>query len=399
MIDLLDNLKDCPLKILFVVELEIEMSASFPLIEALLAIGNLEVRLSSPADESGTVFRESKFNEFWKRSGISWRLAIGSNWDYVIYSRSREAVFDFVGSPLSLMISHCLMFGNSNSALVEAAWKPIDIYCGVNGNVKVFLEKIAPSLFRDPDKKAFVAAGSPLFDQYLKDPVDRAFFLRNLGLSPERKTVVLASHWLDGSCLGVWGSRLARYICQNNESYNVIQTGHPNIWQDKSVGLSDQNLSDYSQWKAGLGVLKEELAGIENEFPGFKFLPELSPKNLFSIADVVLSDFSSLTAECALMGVPVLYFDSPLYSFFDPGVKKLYRNAGLVFTELGDVTEKITYLLDNADTLKIKNQAFQDRYLPANLGTSASYLAGLILRAGAASPSQKSQFLAAASLP
>ena len=163
--------------------------------------------------------------------------------------------------------------------------------------------------------------GQPKLDRLVHTtPTSRAW-LELQGLDPERRTILVLSHWTPTSLLHSWGDEILRLLRLRTE-FNVLVTGHHHLWDHpaRSGGVD---------WRARLGWIADE--------PHMRLFPK--PEDLLALmtaADLAVTDHTSATAEYALLNRPLVLFRHPAYLFCDPEYDRLLRRTSSVFSHVSE---------------------------------------------------------------
>jgi len=131
----------------------------------------------------------------------------------------------------------------------------------------------------NPAFKNGLLGGLPKMDGFIGVPVDKDGLIDSLGLDPDKPVVLFAPTW-GGKYNPAWGIGNARYL----ENYpNLVISPHP----------ADRKAA--AKFKAVLSPAS------------------VSTNDLIKIADVVISDVSSIVGEAALLGKPIIQLILPAY--------------------------------------------------------------------------------------
>lgn len=131
----------------------------------------------------------------------------------------------------------------------------------------------------NPDFDNGLLGGLPKMDAFMAEDGDKVNLCVRLGLDPQRPVVVFAPTW-GGKYNSDWGIGNARYL----EGFpNLVISPHP----------ADRKAA--------------------RKFKAILPPPELGTNALIKIADLVISDVSSIVGEASLLGKPVLQLILPTY--------------------------------------------------------------------------------------
>lgn len=124
--------------------------------------------------------------------------------------------------------------------------------------------------------------GRLLDDEMLAAAADRARSRATLGLAPGRPVLMVVSTIRADSLFGMYWDRLLPPLRALADRYQVVLCAHPN---------------EYETWKARLGT-----------DPALRFLDaDRAAETVLAVADVLLTDFSSLCQKAALLDVPMVF--------------------------------------------------------------------------------------------
>ncbi|NOZ07790.1 MAG: hypothetical protein GXO91_02795 [FCB group bacterium] len=167
----------------------------------------------------------------------------------------------------------------------------------------VFQRKMAAI---DPNFDRGLLGGLPRIDNLVNSEIDREELCNRYGLEPELPVILFAPTW-GGKYGADFGIRNARYL---QGLPNVIIAPHP---------------SDYRIARKYGGVIPEKKGDINP---------------LIRLADVVVSDVSSILAEAAILDTPVVQIELPAYPGCFPEREK--RKTGIRISEALLRTEEQT---------------------------------------------------------
>jgi CDP-glycerol glycerophosphotransferase (TagB/SpsB family) len=140
------------------------------------------------------------------------------------------------------------------------------------------------------DDPRFVPIGMPKTDALFDGSLDRAAYLRERGLEPNRRTVLYAPTWRPESSLYSVGEELIRSM--RGGEYNFL------------VKLHDISLAEtrHGDWRAKM----EELVGER-----VVFVEESDVTPALNAADLLISDASSVANEFTLLDRPIVFIAVP----------------------------------------------------------------------------------------
>ncbi len=188
-----------------------------------------------------------------------------------------------------------------------------DVIIEASYYVKDKVAKIMPE-FKD---KIFVAGSSKVdYILQLKDILNRRNFLKNIGLCPEKETIMFISHWGEESLLQKEWHNIKQFIPKMTYKYNVIFSTHrknlsPKLCNGKDWGKEIIQFNKYDSF----------FFYASNEDP-FKFL---------TVSDILITDHTSLGLYYLFLDRPLLFLDIldddkfSRYSLMPEVKKQLYR--------------------------------------------------------------------------
>jgi hypothetical protein len=148
-------------------------------------------------------------------------------------------------------------------------------------------------------------AGDPCFDRLLASAAHRAAYRDSLGVSPDRKLVVVASTWGSTSLFGQADAILPQLLAElPREKFQVAALLHPNVWAGHGLWQIRAWLEE--SLRRGLGLIP----------------PHADWRGALIAADTIIADHGSLGVYGALAGVPLL-----LASFAAQDIDRSSANA------------------------------------------------------------------------
>jgi hypothetical protein len=244
--------------------------------------------------------------------------------------------------------------------------KQCDIFCGLSDTEYDWFERYQPGLFNE--RRVFIPVGFPKSDALSRqvfDRLDRRAVLDRLGLA-ERPTLLVTSHWQQSSLLRTLGAAPLRALAQAFPECNVIQTGHPWLWQ------ANHNVP--ADWQTALIA---EMHSIEVQYPHARFVQTSDVETLLALADLMVGDYSSVMTSYSLLDRPIVYFDPPGFEFTFAGLKDVFIGASHPFSQAGELIPACKAALSNPQE-KAEGRAHMRRTFYANEGRSAESMAELI---------------------
>lgn len=142
------------------------------------------------------------------------------------------------------------------------------------------------------DSPAFHRIGMPKLDAFFDGSLDRAAILRQLGADPARPVVLYAPTWRPESSLYSHGLQFMKR-CAVEQGWTLLIKLHDWAWDPKTNPID---------WEKALP---------EIEGPNVRFAREPNIVPYLFVADVLVSDASSVANEYLLLDRPILWIDVP----------------------------------------------------------------------------------------
>lgn len=364
-----------PVRVLFLVRNKIGFSCLRPLLLELERRGTFRIGLTLEFDGCMAPPEAPGDRALFDRYFIPNRLAVWRKWHYVVASDMAMTYFKW--GQVVVQMPHGSAFGNLDATVSgEDHWLKT---VRETRRGMIFLNSVSSYqtlLAAEPTLKtpgrAFFVCGSPKLDSLVTEgPEAGKRFLEELGLSPDRKTVVLTSHWTEKSVLRSLGKNILDQLASLQDDFNVIITGHEKLWFDPARGgpAAPSELADHA---ARLAELHENIRFVT-------LLDEMTA--LLKAGDVFICDNSSILVDVCLAGRPLVFFDHPDFEFGDPTVGALYRACGANFQQAENVPALVKRAL-SAPQEKAEARAAVADYFLARRGGAASYMADIFAEAG-----------------
>ncbi|MBT3300124.1 MAG: hypothetical protein HN657_06765 [Candidatus Marinimicrobia bacterium] len=171
----------------------------------------------------------------------------------------------------------------------------------------------------NPDFKNGLLGGLPKMDNFVTKQIDRESTCQSLGLDSRKPIILFAPTW-GGKYSNTWGIKNAKYL----DGYpNLIISPHP---------------ADYR-------LAKKFDAVVPNK-PG-------ETTKFIKLADLIISDVSSIIGEASILGKPVIQIELPTYPGCFPNPDK--RKTGTWLNP-----EKLKFFIDASDPI---NRPFKCAFL------------------------------------
>lgn len=359
-----------PIRVLFPIGNMHGFACQEPIIRALEGNQGFRVAITKEHSSVRPEFDTREQNDLFDRYYIPVEKAIWGKWHYVIHSDTSDMYFPRGG--VRAIIAHGPAFGNTDYAHMQANRPNIDLVFGLSRAEYPYHISRDSRMF---DDRAFIPLGFPKLDRLLSGGYSREETLALLGLPVGRKTVLIASHWTPSSLLRTFRSRVLQCLTGD---YNVIQTGHPTLWEnpERDNFNPQKKLSAFDSCS-----LWDELVACADGRDGVCVTRTSNVHSLLNVADILVTDGSSVMVEYCGLDRPILFFDHPDRKFVDPVSYELYRSASHPFESLDGLPEKCHDLLENGDG-KSEERKKMLTYFLANPGCSSLAAKELLVEMG-----------------
>lgn len=248
-----------------------------------------------------------------------------------------------------------------------------DVFCGLSEAEYDWFERYQPGLFNE--RRVFLPVGFPKSDALCRSLLDRRTLLDRFGLD-DRPTLLITSHWQQQSILRTLSDGPLRQLARAFPNYNVIQTGHPWLWQpNHNVPLD---------WQIAFTSAMREIAASH---PRVRFVPTSDVETLLAIADLMIGDYSSVMTTYSLLDRPIVYFHKPGFKFTFAGLKTIFMNASHSFSHPDELVRACNAALSDPEA-KAPGRALMRQTFYANVGRSADHMAALIRKIGRVSTTE-----------
>lgn len=334
-----------------------------PVLDALRKAGkvNIGVTTSSLGDEplvQAHIKRVGYAEYFIAREKAAWR-----KWDMVVCTDSRGVWYrrNTKAAYLQHGISGRGNYPYTSTAPEKRTGEAFDYFLASSESIARLQPHYFPLL--GSQVETFIA-GYPKLDRCFATSGSKNSILAGLGLSPDRKTILVASHWDEHSLLKTIGFDVLDKLTGMPE-YNVLIGGHPYNW-DSEEPLFSQRVD----W--------QEKLSRYHLYPHMRFVSETKHSALLNVADLLVSDHNSMTLEFCALNKPVLRYENPGFQFHDRQLVDLLGDACLVFREADEFPGLLHRVFTTADTRRAA-QARLAAYCFSYPGCAADMAAGLIL--------------------
>jgi hypothetical protein len=155
----------------------------------------------------------------------------------------------------------------------------------------------------DTSQYRLVDVGYPKSDALHQGRYERKRVLEDLGLDPSLRTVLYAPAWDPGGSLRSFGEKLIERLLSIDD-VNVIVKLHP-------VSHTPRSSNNFEFYTGGVDW-KERLSRFESN-ARFRHIASYQVDPLLVVADLLVTDFSSVALEFIGLDKPVIYVDCPEY--------------------------------------------------------------------------------------
>lgn len=350
-------------RVLFVLSDGYGFACQAPVIRALLNYSDVVVRTTT---DRGQPIEEVEFaspsdQEIFVSLFVSTRRARLMKWHMVVDTHLNS--FYPARNALRAYMHHGPGFGimGNKTAIIEQC----DIFFGLSDVEHQWFERLNPGIFGG--RRTFIPVGFPKNDALSRGEFDRVAILQSLGL-PDRKTLLITSHWQEQSTLRRLGCGPFQKLAAAFPEFNVIQTGHPWLWQ--------ANHKVSANWQ------KELLKGIntvEAKHNNARFVQTSDVESLLAVADLLVGDYSSVMTTYTLLDRPIVFFNDPEFQFSIPELKMVFMGASHSFHDLSTLVAACDSALSQPDA-RLEGRRRMRQTFYANEGHSAEYMAEIIHR-------------------
>lgn len=266
---------------------------------------------------------------------------------------------------LRAYIHHGPGFGSGGGT---GAAEKCDIYFGLSESERLYLEGQHPQLF--DGKKAYFAVGFPKSDAFVNGAFSRDAVLQQHGLE-DRRTLLIASKQNPSSLLRTLEEKPFRILAAEFPDWNIIQTGHPWLWE---------NRDDID--RAWQQTLVSKLDAIANHYPNAYFLPNVPAEPLAAVSDVLVADGTSVLTMFSLLDRPIVHFDNLDRTDTARKSSAHYRNAAYTFNELDQIAESCRTAMEDRNIEIREGRRFLKEHFFANCGRASDKMADILIGIG-----------------
>jgi hypothetical protein len=363
-----------PIRVLFYVKNEIGFINQAPLLK--LMENNPVFKVAVVKSDPQTKFSDFELQSLIVRNSISEKKARYQVWHYVISTDKRY--FWLTWNSIGVHLAHGSAVGNGFRSKAEqkfwfqqeAERNEIAIIILPGPGIYQSLIERSPLLHAD-SKKAFLLAGNPKLSGLAERKYDRTSILTKLGLDPDRKTVLISSHWSKMSLLRDLDAATVQLIHDQHPELNIIVTAHPKLWTLKTekYGFDGQALLSKLQLIANNNSDRMALSLTGKPF------------ELLSASDVLLCDHSSIRVEYSLLNRPAGLYRNPDFICESQTTDDLYRRSSEVFHDYKTLEFALTKILSPDYENQAANRELRDFFL-TDPTRSAEKILGFLTECG-----------------
>lgn len=161
-------------------------------------------------------------------------------------------------------------------------------------------------------RRRMFVTGQPKLDRLVNGAHDRERFLRSVGLDPSRPTVMLASHWRPESLFRSVPLDLLAGAFEGHR-INLLVTAHSHLFRQREAKFSGGVDWDHELRCAFHGDFVRVFASVRDNTP------------LLHAADLLVADQTSVHAEYAVLGRPMVIYNHPSFRYGDSITAELLR--------------------------------------------------------------------------
>src|SRR5690554_660718 len=194
----------------------------------------------------------------------------------------------------------------------------------------------------------FKIVGYPKIDRLFDGSIDKKAFETKLGLDPGKKTILYAPTWGSKSSLPY----LAEELAGLGEKYNLLLKLH-----DKSTARWQKIIEK----QKNIYLLKD---------------PDIVPYYL--LADMLISDYSSVIFEFSVLDRPIVLFDIDHVKHATKSIGYNWRDIGIRVKSCRELPAAVRRSFDNPEEFKEKRQEYARRLFKYRDGSAAQRAAAEI---------------------
>ena len=209
--------------------------------------------------------------------------------------------------------------------------------------------------------------GYPRLDPILRSEIDKVKIMKDLKLNPEKKTVLYAPTWhgkleFNMNSMDVMGADVIQAV---KDDINLIVHPHP-----RSITLNEATKV--------MEILKKKSMNSNN----IRLVddPFFDNMELMAVADILITDFSSVGIEFFAFDKPVIYLDHIGEAYSDNKLSEIYvRDAGSIVREPKKIRKVLLHTIKNPDEKKNARKKYATYFFGSMDGKAAKRGAAAIL--------------------
>jgi arylsulfatase A-like enzyme len=345
-------------RVLFVLSDGYGFACQAPVIRALLNYPDVVVRTTTDRGQQiGEVeFASPSDRELFVSLYVSTQRARLMKWHMVVDTHMNG--FYPARNALRAYMHHGPGFGimGNKTAIIEQC----DIFFGLSDVEHQWFERLNPGIFGG--RRTFIPVGFPKNDALSRGEFDRAAILESLGL-PDRKTLLITSHWQEQSTLRRLGFEPFQKLAAAFPEFNVIQTGHPWLWQ--------ANRKVSAAWQE---ELLKSIHEVEADYTNARFVQTSDVESLLAVADLLVGDYSSVMTSYSLLDRPIVFFNDPEFQFSIAELKQVFIEAAHSFSDMEGLLPACIDALNNPEAKFVGRRTMRQTFYN-NEGHSGTFTA------------------------
>ena len=209
--------------------------------------------------------------------------------------------------------------------------------------------------------------GFPRFDPIFSGELDKSGIIESLGLDPDRKTVLYAPTWhgkheFDMNSMSTMGNAI---IDATIERYNLIVRPHPRTIVLGEAGNVISRLRKLSEERDNVILVDD---------------PFYDTVELMAIADLMISDYSSVGIEFLALDKPIVFADPLGDRYNDNSLAEIYiRDAGYIIIPGDNIVGTIAHALSHPEEKSAIRRRYADYFFSHRDGKAGERGASAIM--------------------
>jgi len=352
-------------RVLFVSTDEYAFACHAPVVRAMLATGEVVTRVSVLNSRGGGGLQSAALSDAGLPGSVfvpsgrarlaKWHMVVSSHLNTFYPARRALRVYMHHGPGFGIL-------GNKTAIAMKN-----DVFLGLSEAERRWFETLRPGIFER--ERAFFAVGFPKSDALVRGDYDRAATLASLGLQ-QRPTILITSHWQPAATVRILGDAPLRLLATAFPGNNVIQTGHPWLWEP--------NRDIPADWQRELTA---RLRDVESSHPNARFVQTSDVEPLLAAADLLVADHSSVMTTFSLTDRPIVFFDNPQMEFCIAEFHDLFRRASHTFSQPEEIAPACRAALAGPQARAAGRRAMRETFY-ANPGHAAEAAAHVLASIG-----------------